>query len=68
MVAELIYFDQPVQDLKLEFEWQELDGEFNLQGPESDFDLQDPELGFELQDPEPDLSDLVRHLQIDPGI
>ena len=55
-MAELVYFDQPVQDLELESELQEL---------EPDFDLQDPELGFEVQDPEPDLQALVLHLQFD---
>ena len=45
VVAGLVYFDQPVQDLELEF---------GLQVPEPDFDLVDPELGFEQQDPEPD--------------
>ena len=62
VVVELVYFNQPVWDLELEFEQQGLEWEFNLQGPEPDFDLQEPELGFELWDPEPDLQDLVLHL------
>ena len=66
VVAELVYFDQPVWDLELDFELQELEQEFDLQEPEPDFDLQDPELGFELWDPEPDLWDLIPHLQFDP--
>ena len=65
VVAELVYFDQPVWDLELEFELQDLEWEFDLQGLEPDFDLWDPELGFELRDPKPDLQDLVLHPQID---
>ena len=32
VVAELVYFDQPVWDLELEFELQDLEWEFDLQG------------------------------------
>ena len=56
MVAEWVYFDQPVWDLELEFD---------LQGLKPDFDLWDPELDFVLSDPVPDLQDLVPHPQID---
>ena len=52
VVAELVNFDQPVRDLELVPELQELEQEFNPQGPEPD---------FELWDPEPDLQDLVPH-------
>ena len=48
VVAELVYFDKPVWDLKLEFELQELEWEFDLQGPEPDFDLWDQVLYLQI--------------------
>ena len=65
VVAELVYFDQPVQDLELEFEMQDLEWEFDLKGFEPDFDLWDPVLSFELRDHVLDVWDLVPHPQID---
>ena len=56
VVVELVYFDQPTQDLELVL--LESDQEFDLQGPEPN---------FELWNPEPELWDLVLHLHFDPG-
>ena len=65
MIAGWVYFDQPEQDLELEFELQDLELGSELQELKPDFDMWDSELNLELWDPQPDLWNLALHPQID---